>query len=199
MIDDLFVPDPPTGNSSNQIANTRFVTGAISSAVASAVAGLPIFTATTAGLVPASGGTSAFLRADATFQPITSVAAASQADMEAAVSTAVFSAPGVQQFHPSAAKWWLYSLVTGGVPATSAFYNVSSIVDTAVGRLTVNFATSFSSANWVCVATPRTSSGTIRFLFVAAQGSTSVEVDSVSTVPALADPDAWHLVGFGDQ
>lgn len=45
MLDDLFVPDPPTGDSSNRIPNTRFVTVAIGSAVASV--GFPSIAATT--------------------------------------------------------------------------------------------------------------------------------------------------------
>ena len=39
MLDELFVPDPKAGDSSNQIANTRFVTVAIATAIASV--GLP--------------------------------------------------------------------------------------------------------------------------------------------------------------
>ncbi len=38
MLDDLFVPDPPAGDSSNQIPNTRFVTVGLATAIASAIA-----------------------------------------------------------------------------------------------------------------------------------------------------------------
>jgi hypothetical protein len=41
MLDDLFVPDPKAGDSSNQIADTRFVQSAIASTVATSVALLP--------------------------------------------------------------------------------------------------------------------------------------------------------------
>lgn len=38
MLDDLFVPDPPAGDSSNQIPNTRFVTVGLATAITSAIA-----------------------------------------------------------------------------------------------------------------------------------------------------------------
>lgn len=38
MLNDLFVPDPPAGDSSNRIPNTRFVTVGLATAIASAIA-----------------------------------------------------------------------------------------------------------------------------------------------------------------
>ena len=66
MLDDLFVPDPPTGDSSNRIPNTRFVTVGIASAVASvglpSVAGLALVgNSSTGTAVPAGLSLSGFL------------------------------------------------------------------------------------------------------------------------------------------
>jgi hypothetical protein len=126
---------------------------------------------------------------------------ASQAEQEAATATDRIVTSGRQQFHPGSAKWWLKSVVSGGVPAQTVSYNVTSITDTATGRLTVTIGTDFSSSEWVCLVGCQTSSGTIRFTFVngASAAAGSVELGCVSTVPALADPDAWHACGFGDQ
>lgn len=126
---------------------------------------------------------------------------ASQSDQEAASATNLLVSPGRQQFHPSAAKWWLKSIVTGGTPAQTASYNVTSITDTATGRLTVTIGTDFSSADWVCGTGAQTSSGTIRYTFVnsGTQAAGSIELACVSSIPALADPEVWHAWGFGDQ
>jgi len=77
---------------------------------------------------------------------------ASQAQMEAASSSAVFSAPAVQQFHPSAAKAWV-QFDGAGVVAINASYNVTSITDNGTGDYTVNFTTAFSSINYSAIAT----------------------------------------------
>jgi len=77
--------------------------------------------------------------------------AATQAQQETGSSTAVFVSPGRQHFHDSAAKAWLTGDYAGGgtpSPATDS-YNVSSVSDSGPGLMTVNFTTSFSSANYV--------------------------------------------------
>ena len=73
---------------------------------------------------------------------------ATQAEMEAASSTTVFSSPGRQHFHPGHPKCWAMVTVAAGVPTLETSYNITSITDTAVGRLTVTIATDFSTANW---------------------------------------------------
>ncbi len=169
---------------------------------ADATAQLDVFTDLLQGVAPASGGgTVNFLRADATWQPVSTVAAASQAEQEAATSTTVYTSPGTQQFHPGPAKWWLKAIVSAGVPALSASHNVTSITDTATGRLTVTIATDFSGTEWVALNNVQTSSATIRLPFVngASAAAGSIEFGCVSSVPALADPDCWECAGYGDQ
>ena len=63
----------------------------------------------------------------------------------------MYVSPGRQQFHPSAAKCWVYYTYSGGTPTIQVSYNVTSLTDTAVGQATINFTTNFSSANYACV------------------------------------------------
>lgn len=79
----------------------------------------------------------------------TLASAANQTEMEAASSTAVYSAPGNQQWHPGHPKGWVaYDQVT---PAILASYNVTSVTDSATGYFIVNWDVDFSSANYSVV------------------------------------------------
>ncbi len=75
------------------------------------------------------------------------LAAATQAEMEAASSTTKSVTPGRTQNHPGVAKAWVIFNGTGTV-AVLASYNVASITDNGTGDYTVNFTTNFSSANY---------------------------------------------------
>lgn len=123
---------------------------------------------------------------------------ATQADQEAASSTAKVVTPGRQQFHPSAAKFWGYATVATGVPTLRVSYNVTSITDTAVGRLGVTIGDDFSSALWspwalVFVA------GTALSATATTLAAGSVEIQSLSPTPTFTDPASWSFGGFGDQ
>jgi len=74
--------------------------------------------------------------------------AASQSEQEAASSSTVYVSPLRQQFHPSACKAWCSFTWTAGVPTIATSYNISSLTDNAVGDVTFNFTTAFSSANY---------------------------------------------------
>lgn len=125
---------------------------------------------------------------------------ASQADQETGTSTTTYVSPGRQQFHPSAVKLWGYATVSGGTPTLqSPSYNITSITDTAVGRLTVTIATDFSSANYAMVAqcmggVYATSNTTAEHL----AGSFEVQARTGNTA-ALTDPFAYEFAAFGDQ
>jgi hypothetical protein len=62
--------------------------------------------------------------------------------------------------HPAVTKadfvkaWWR-GLYTGGVPATQAGLNISSINDSALGNVALNFASVFASANYSGVSACR--------------------------------------------
>ncbi len=85
--------------------------------------------------------------------PIINTPAASQAEQEAASSNTVLVTPQNQHFHPSASKCWGLVTVSGGTPTLTTGYNVTSITDVDVGRLTVTINNDFSSANYAVLAT----------------------------------------------
>lgn len=122
---------------------------------------------------------------------------ATQSDQETPISTTLIVTPGRQQYHPSAAKWWLSASVTAGVPALTATYNVTSITDTGVGSLTVIIANDFSSANWSPHVSVSSVPGYIANYAGPAVGS--VNLFCVTNGGVLADPAAWSACGYGDQ
>ena len=145
------------------------------------------------------------------------LSAASQAEQETGSSTSVAVTPGRQHFHPGHPKFWC--LVTGGgTPTIAASYNVTSVTDTATGRLTVNIATDFSGTGWCCIASVEaqmSATGTAAVIYSCAidpgsraAGSVilecvTIEIDTTDTASdqtgAYADPSAWHVCGYGDQ
>lgn len=126
---------------------------------------------------------------------------ASQADQEAASSTAASVTPGRQQFHPSACKAWVRFNGTGAV-AIAASYNVSSITDNGTGDYTVNFTVSFSSANYAVSVNALTAATFAAMLgpdnFTAATGSQRFQTVKRSD-GAVVDTDVTHFTAFGDQ
>lgn len=135
----------------------------------------------------------------------TPTASATQAQQETASELNAFVSPGRQQYHPSAAKGWARVTVSGGTPTLQASYNITSITDTATGRLTVNWNTDFSSANYAiaaCCAFTAGPDGIFRSPIAEtagfAAGSTLLScVDQGGT--AEVDPREWYIVAFGDQ
>lgn len=74
---------------------------------------------------------------------------ATQANQETGTSITTLVTPGRQHYHDSAAKAWITGDYTAGTPSpASDSYNVTSVADTGTGLMTVNFTTSFSSANY---------------------------------------------------
>lgn len=161
---------------------------------------LNTFTAALKGLTPASGGgTANFLRADGSWAaPPAGLAAASQSDQETATSNSVATTPGRQQFHPSAAKFWISGSVGAAI---SASYNVTSITDNGVSDWTVNIATDFSSANWCAVLGTLVSTPDDRFLIAQTQAAGSIRVNMVTGGGTLAElpGSEWFVTGYGDQ
>lgn len=90
--------------------------------------------------------------------------AATQAEMESASSTTVYSSPGRQQYHPGHPKaWCTFNGTTTGTNAPSAGYNVSTVTRNGTGDYTVNLTTSFSSATY-CVALAMINSSSLNSL-----------------------------------
>jgi hypothetical protein len=143
----------------------------------------------------ATGETHRMLRATVGLTP------AVQADQETATSTAVAVVPGVQQFHPSAAKCWGYVTVSAGTPTLAVNYNVTSIADTDVGRVTVTIATDFSSANYAVVAltSGATTAGRNALEQIGSRAAGAFEIVNTNEAATASDPDAYSFAAYGDQ
>lgn len=124
------------------------------------------------------------------------VSAASQAEQESASSTSVYVAPGRQQFHPSAAKCWVYWNGSGGATVLAS-YNITSVTRNTAGDYTVTIATDFSSANWAPIFTCGNGLRTPNVSGISGGGAVTVQSRDAST--ALADSSICSFVGFGDQ
>jgi len=125
-----------------------------------------------------------------------------KADQETATSTSIPVVPGVQQYHPSAAKAWLYSAVSAGAPATppTAHYNITSMADTGTGVTTVTIATDFSSADWCALGTNQSTAATGGHAANSGKAAGTIVLRNYAgTQPGAADPDAYNFAGFGDQ
>ena len=87
-------------------------------------------------------------------------------------------------------------------------YNVSSVTDAGTGKVTINWSTAFSSANYSVVVTALNSEGgTVQAI------STFVENDTPPTASAVTlfqyrsngatalalDPNYWFCAAYGDQ
>lgn len=123
---------------------------------------------------------------------------ASALDQELATSASKAITPSVQHFHPSAAKIWGQVTVTGGVPSLAASYNITSIADTDVGRVTVTIANDFSSAQWASSVTILGGGATNTIPQISNKGSGSFILRSISLADAFADPAGYDFIGFGD-
>ena len=126
---------------------------------------------------------------------------ATQAEQETGSATDKIVTPGRQQYHPSAAKFWAVVTVSGGVPSLGNSYNVTSITDTATGRLTVTIATDFSSSGWAGFVDVTLNNITVRIagLSVGTPAAGSCEYGCITAAPAYTDPDSWYVGGYGDQ
>jgi hypothetical protein len=125
---------------------------------------------------------------------------ATQADQETGTSLVKFVSPGRQQSHLSALK--AFGFTTGaGTPVLHAnSYNITSITDTATGRLTVTIATDFSSANWAGTVTCTCATNANRMASMVSKAAGTVILESSSAATTLADPGVgWDWAFYGDQ
>jgi len=121
--------------------------------------------------------------------------AATQAEQEAGSSTAVMVTPGRQQYHPSAAKGWIYWSADG--TTINASHNVSSLDDNGVGDYGINWDVDFSSVNYATIAqTEDTDTGSLCNVHTITAGS--VQIDMGTTGGTNADHPGF-AASFGDQ
>ena len=98
---------------------------------------------------------------------IPSVSFATKSDMQAATSTTLAVNPAQTQNHPGVAKAWVVFDGTAGSPTAAAGYNIASITKNGTGDYTINFTTSFSSANYASDGTASWSATNPAILFTA--------------------------------
>lgn len=133
-----------------------------------------------------------------TFQAAPAGTEVTQAEQETATNTTHYVSAAKQQYHPSAAKFWIEA--DGAGTSNLISYNVTSITDIGTGVLTVTINVDFSSANW-CVTTGLTDGATVSVLQVSSKAAGSFNVQCAnSSTQALRDPStSYSIVGFGDQ
>ena len=134
---------------------------------------------------------------------ITAAAAteATQADMEDAGVTNPdrYVSPEVAKYAPSACKAWVVWAQTSGTPTINTSYNVTSLTDNAVGDLTVNFTTAFSSANYTMTSGCQ-EMGFVRIQDVANRAAGSCRLRTLNSSFAAVDGIAGTSAEFfGDQ
>lgn len=135
------------------------------------------------------------------------MAAATQAEMEAASSTSVAATPGRTQFHPGVAKWWA-DVDQTSTQTIMASHNLTSITDNGTGRTLFTIATDFSSANWsswwACntqvVANATTYIARIRSTDRSGKAAGTIEYECGNAgAGTISDVDILTTGGFGDQ
>ncbi len=126
---------------------------------------------------------------------------ATQAQEEAGSVNTAWTSPGVQHYHPSAAKAWVVFQGTGTVNV-KASHNVASISDGGAGTYTVNFSTGFSSVNYTCVCTASHTGGACRFCMQSGVTDPTVSAFTMTVrgeAFTAVDADRVHVACYGDQ
>ena len=100
-------------------------------------------------------------------------------------------------------KGWGHVSVSGGTPTLNADYNVTSITDSGVGKLTVTWETDFTSANYALLPGGQGPAGSDHSIFAIdadnnpATGSCRLTCATGGNV--LQDPQKWTFVAYGVQ
>jgi len=123
------------------------------------------------------------------------VTAASEVQMEAASSTTVFVTPGRTQNHPGVGK--VRVIITGSDGSNTNNYNVTSTSRTSAGVYIVTYATDFSTAAHVVLATVAQDAANFTWHLAPASGSVEVRVAGVAS-GALTDT-TMNVAAFGEQ
>lgn len=124
------------------------------------------------------------------------LAAATQAEMEAATSNTVAATPSNLNWHPGIAKAWLKCDSAGNINSS---YNIASISDVGTGNVRATFTTAFSSVNYVMIWSGY-GGAALGYVKPNDQSTTVTEgICYVTNTAAQTDPFRWFLVAYGDQ
>lgn len=122
---------------------------------------------------------------------------ATQAQMEAASSGAVYATPSNTNWHPGVSKVWIKCDAAGAIAAS---HNVTSITDDGTGLVTVTIATDFSSADYAVVCSTLQTAGSRTMAVIKAQAAGSFQINAMDTNSGTpTDPTGYYAVCFGDQ
>ena len=128
-----------------------------------------------------------------------SVAAASQAEMEAATSNTVFDTPGRTHYHPGVAKVWAD---VDGDTATAVLdnsYNCDSVTDNGTGDYTVVITTDFSTVDYAAVTSIVHGASTARFAMIGSKAVGSVQLEYYAYDGTTHVNGQIDVVCYGDQ
>lgn len=136
-------------------------------------------------------------------QALLAIPTATQADMEAGSSTAVYVTPGRQHFHPGVAKAWVN---WNGTTTINSDYGVTSVSNPATGKYTITFDTAFSSSNFVWAGgSKQNTSGANNqtHLSEASRSATTLEIwnsinADVGNTGTIVSTNPLSVVVFGD-
>lgn len=124
--------------------------------------------------------------------------AASQAQMEAASSTAVYVTPGRLHFHPSVPKTWVKVDASGGTPAADVSRNVTGLDDVSTGVYDINYTTAASVADYVVMGMARRNAtnddGDIAIRQATAPGTADIRIATHASATLLDSP--YSCVGI---
>lgn len=125
-----------------------------------------------------------------------SSSAATQAQQEAGTDTTVFTSPGRQQYHPSAAKAWVQFDGTAGTISPAGSYNVTSLTDNSTGNYTITWDVDFSGTGYSAVSSQ---GGGARYVDVQSYAVGTVLVRVFNSSVAAEDADNVAVAAYGDQ
>lgn len=118
-------------------------------------------------------------------------------------STSKVVQPGVQQFHPSAAKFFDNLRGTGTIASRDS-YNITSETDNGTGDYTFTIATDFSTSSYIVTTCGRSAAagGDAMVVIHPGQSPTSGAIRMSNLQKGsdtMLDSDVMNIVGFGDQ
>lgn len=125
----------------------------------------------------------------------------SQSDAETNTSTTKTLSILNLKFHPGMCKVWANVTYSAGVPTLNDQLNMTSITDTATGRLTFTIATDFSNATWsysCSSAAPSAGSEVITNIRQGTQTAGVIEVTTQNTGGVDTDAESICIQGWGD-
>jgi len=129
--------------------------------------------------VSASTGDNAFgSREDHVHGSTAVIVAASEAEQVTGTATGVFTTPGRQDFHPSAAKVWVRITDAGAIESPD--YGTASVTDVGTGNYTIVFDEDFATTVYIPVQSTSYSAAVAIGWGVYAQGSYNFQTTNIA-------------------